>query len=108
MVQETLQNCIVEGMIVKLPPAQLDRKIANPPFSKNQDIDHIRKMYECLKVGGRIVTIASKHWQISTNKKEAAFSEWLDKLDAEIIDVEAGEFKESGTSIATCIIVIDK
>lgn len=82
--------------------------IANPPFSKNQDIDHIRKMYDCLMPNGRIVTIASKHWQLSTNKKEVLFRDWLDSLGADVQDVEAGEFKESGTNIATCIITINK
>lgn len=86
-----------------------DRIIANPPFNKNQDIDHIRKMYECLKEdGGRIVSMASNHWRNSSNKKEAAFKQWLDDLGANIINVEAGEFKDSGTSVATCIVVIDK
>jgi Dimethyladenosine transferase (rRNA methylation) len=87
---------------------EFDRIIANPPFSKNQDIDHIYKMYECLKPGGRIVTIASKHWQHSTNKKEIAFKAWLKKLGADIEEVPAGAFKESGTTIATCIIIINK
>lgn len=84
------------------------RIIANPPFSKNQDIDHIRKMYEVLKPGGRIVTIASKHWQHASGKKEKAFKQWLDDIGAVVDEVPAGEFKESGTSLATCIIVIDK
>ena len=85
-----------------------DRIIANPPFNKNQDIDHIRKMYECLKVKGRLVSIASKHWQTSTNKKETEFREWLKAVGAKISEVDAGRFKESGTNIATCIIVINK
>lgn len=85
-----------------------DRIIANPPFAKNQDIDHISKMYDRLKPGGRLVSIAGKHWQISSNKKEKAFREWLDEVNAQIEEVDAGEFKESGTTIATVIITIDK
>lgn len=87
-------------------PEKFDKIIANPPFSKNQDIDHIRKMYDLLKPGGRIVTIASKHWQQSNNKKETEFRNWL--LGTEIIEIEKGAFKESGTEIAACIIIIDK
>lgn len=87
---------------------QFDRVIANPPFSKNQDIDHIYKMYQVLKKGGRIVTIASKHWQHSTGKKETAFKAWLNEIGAVVDDIEAGVFKESGTNIATCMIIIDK
>ena len=85
-----------------------DKIIANPPFNKNQDIDHIFKMWECLKPGGRIVTIASKHWQHSNNKKEKQFREWLYMVGAEIISIDGGQFKESGTMVATCIVVINK
>lgn len=82
--------------------------IANPPFSKNQDIDHILQMWGCLAPGGRIVTIASKHWQISGNKKETKFKSFLYEVGADIQEVPAGEFKESGTNIATVILTIDK
>lgn len=87
---------------------EFDKIIANPPFSKNQDIDHIKEMYNSLANGGRLVSIASRHWQHSSNKKETAFREWLDQVRAEIVEVDAGEFKESGTAVATVIIVIDK
>jgi hypothetical protein len=86
--------------------AKYDRIIANPPFSKNQDIEHIYKMYDCLNDSGIIVSVASKHWQFSSNKKESDFKNWLGS--SEIIDIEAGEFKESGTMISACIIKIRK
>lgn len=86
-----------------------DRIIANPPFSKNQDIDHIRKMYDVCKPGGRIVTIASKHWLLSSNKKETEFKNWLyNELEADVNTIDAGTFSESGTKIETCLIIIDK
>jgi len=91
-------------------PAQpvFDRIIANPPFSKNQDIDHILQMYGALKPGGRLVSIASKHWQKAINKKETSFRDWLSEVSADIHEIPQGEFKESGTNIATVIVVIDK
>lgn len=85
-----------------------DRIIANPPFSKNQDIDHIRKMYECLKPGGRLVSLASQHWHKSTNRKETEFREWLSEVKAEQYEIGPGAFKESGTMINTTAIVINK
>jgi predicted RNA methylase len=86
-----------------------DRIIANPPFSKNQDIDHIRKMYDVCRPSGRIVTIASKHWLLSSNKKETEFKNWLyNELEADINTIDAGIFSESGTKIETCLIIIDK
>lgn len=87
---------------------QFDVVIANPPFTKNQDIDHIKKMYDVTRNGGRIISIASKHWQISNNKKEADFRDWLDNVGAEIQSIDAGAFKESGTMISSCIIIINK
>jgi len=109
---EKIKDCVVLGddflkrNVVHEP--LFDRIVANPPFSKNQDIEHIMYMYKSLNKGGRIVTIASKHWQFSKNKKETEFRNWLEEIGAVWEDVEAGEFKESGTNIATCIIIIDK
>lgn len=85
-----------------------DRIIANPPFSKNQDIAHVREMYNKLSDGGKLVSIVSKHWQISNNKTESEFRAWLDEVNATIIDIEKGAFKESGTNVGGLILVIDK
>jgi len=88
--------------------SKFDRIIANPPFSKNSDITHIYKMYECLHKGGRLVSIASVHYQHASGKKETAFKNWLKEVGATVKPVEAGAFKESGTVVPTVIIVIDK
>lgn len=85
-----------------------DRVIANPPFSKNQDIDHIRQMYDCLVPGGRLVSFSSMHWQLAADRKSKEFKDWLSTLDAQVIEIPAGKFKHSGTMIATLIIVINK
>lgn len=82
--------------------------IANPPFSKNQDIEHIYKMFDWLCAGGRLVSIASIHWQFACGKKETAFRQWLEKNNAEILPLEKGTFQESGTMIESCIVVIQK
>jgi predicted RNA methylase len=87
---------------------EFDRIVANPPFTKNQDIEHIKHMYGFLRDGGRLVSVASRSWMTGSQKKQVAFREWLDEIDAGIYELEAGEFKESGTNIATAIIVIDK
>lgn len=87
---------------------KFNKIIANPPFSKNRDIEHIYKMYNCLKKGGRLVTLASTHWEHVDNKKEREFREFLSDVDAEIIRIKEGEFKQSGTNIATNMIIINK
>jgi phospholipid N-methyltransferase len=84
--------------------------IANPPFAKNQDIDHIRQMYRFLKPGGRLVTIASQHWRNCTNKKETEFREWLKGIMGlgQPINIEAGAFRESGTMVGMVVITLTK
>ena len=91
------------------PTPSYDVIIANPPFTKNQDIDHLRHMYNQLKPGGQMVCMTSKHWEQSSNKKETEFREWLMDLDnCGVLDVKANAFKSSGTSIETNIVVIWK
>lgn len=87
---------------------RFDIIIANPPFSKNQDIDHILKMWELLNVNGKLVTIASKHWQFANDSKSKDFRNWIKNINAFTYDIDAGEFKESGTNISTCIITAIK
>lgn len=103
---EDFLNCKREGNLgIKF---LYDRIVANPPFSKNQDIDHVRNMYDSLKYQGKMVSITSKHWMISDNKKETEFREWLNTVGAEIHEIEAGAFKSSGTVIETVALVITK
>ena len=87
---------------------QYDRIIANPPFTKNQDIDHIRLMFNLLKPGGVMVTLSSPSWTFGSQKKQIEFRQWLTDIDAHIEDIPEDTFKESGTSIRTVLIKIKK
>lgn len=85
-----------------------DKIIANPPFSKNQDIEHVRAMYERLSDGGILAAITSAHWEFSSEKKCVNFREWLNSVDGKSFDISEGEFKDSGTNIKTKAILITK
>lgn len=89
-------------------PNTYNRIVANPPFTKNQDIDHVLKMYECLKISGRLVTVTSRHWEFSNNKKESEFRRFIMDTRALIEDVPRGTFSDSGTEVAAFIVHIDK
>jgi hypothetical protein len=82
--------------------------IANPPFTKNQDIDHLKEMYKCLSEGGKLVCITSESWVTGNQKKQVDFREWLVSVKANIIDNDKGTFKESGTMVGGKIIIINK
>lgn len=82
--------------------------IANPPFANNQDIEHVRLMYDRLAEGGTLAAITGPHWKLGQEKKCAEFHAWLDSVGGKTFEIGAGEFKESGTTIATVAVVIKK
>ena len=81
---------------------------ANPPFSGNQDIDHVMHMYNHLAPGGVLAAIMSPHWKIAGEKKCESFRQFLQSVGAKVLDIDSGEFKSSGTSIATTAVFIKK
>jgi hypothetical protein len=85
-----------------------DKIIANPPFTKGADMKHVTHMFHFLKEGGTLASVMSNSWRNSSHKVAQAFVQWLAYLQADVIDIPAGEFKESGTSIATCKIIFNK
>lgn len=82
--------------------------VMNPPFSRQQDIDHILAAYGILAPGGTLISILSPSPFFRNNKKSREFRGWLDEAVADIVDVVPGAFKESGTNIAAKIIKIVK
>lgn len=100
--------CILGDDFTKCDVAQYDKIIANPPFSKNQDIRHVRRMYEHLKEGGTVAAIMSCHWKIASEKECADFRKWLEDVGGKIYDIEGGAFQTSGTGIETTAVIITK
>jgi len=83
--------------------------IANPPFSKDQDCKHVLKMYEHLVVGGTLVAIMSKSWmRDNKNLVQARFAELVNRKGNTLTNIESGEFKDSGTNVATVLVKITK
>jgi len=105
---DRLENVSKNGDFLKFDCMTFDKIISNPPFSKNQDIDHIMQMYKLLRVKGILVSMASQHWENSQEKKCVEFRRFLGLTRAEVIDIDRGEFKESGTMIGSKIIIIKK
>lgn len=100
---------IVGEDFTKGVPRIYDRICANPPFAKNQDIKHVRAMYEALNPnGGQMSVITSNHWCESEEKICVEFREWLADVGAEIFDIPSGTFKQSGTTVTTTAIVIKR
>lgn len=88
--------------------SEYDLIVANPPFSKNQDIKHVMQMYQDLKPGGTVAAITSRHWQQASEKACKDFRAFLEEVSAQVYEIEEGAFKKSGTGVGTIAIVINK
>ena len=87
---------------------EINRIVMNPPFTRQQDIAHVLKAYGDLAPGGRLVAVVSESCFFRQDKTAVSFREFLDNTAAEVIDLDAGEFRSSGTMVKTRIIIINK
>ena len=89
------------------PDCVYDRVIMNPPFERQQDIDHVLHAWKFLKDGGRLVSIMSASVMFRENRKTTEFREFVE-LHGYIERLPDESFKTSGTMVSTCVIVLDK
>lgn len=95
---------VIEGDFLDYSPAKdalYQRIVMNPPFTKNQDIAHVRHALKWLKPGGILVAIMLK------NQTRKGFTQLVAEHDPEIEELERGVFKESGTDVPTLILKIE-
>lgn len=78
---------------------KFDRILMNPPFSRGQDVAHIKHALKFLADGGRLVALCAN----GPKQREA-----LEPLCDSWTDLEPGSFKESGTGVNVAMIVIEK
>jgi predicted RNA methylase len=84
-----------------------DAIVANPPFTRQQDIDHVTHMLKFLKdTGSQICAVMSNGVTFRENNKTKAFRHLLDtELDNyDIIDLPPNAFKASGTGVNTVLL----
>lgn len=99
---------VISGDFLEVEIAPMyDRVVMNPPFEKQADIDHVLKAWECVKPGGRLVSIMASNVVFRENRKTVEFRELLESHGT-LEHNPVGSFKESGTMVNTVIIVMDK
>jgi hypothetical protein len=84
-----------------------DAVVMNPPFSKRQDIAHVRHALSFLKDDGRLEAITSTQFQTSSIKDSKLFKDLTELVDSDVQLIESGAFSESGTSVATVMLSFD-
>lgn len=60
--------------------AKYDRILMNPPFERLQDVDHVKKAYDHLKEGGRVIAIMGESAFFNSTKKAVEFRDWLEEV----------------------------
>jgi hypothetical protein len=105
---------IVAADFLSIEPAETaGLVIMNPPFSVKGDPmaweTHMRRAWRWLVPGGRIACIAPGNvWSGSQNKRAKAARNWLREIGAKAYELDPKSFAESGTGVATCVIVAKK
>ena len=77
---------------------RFQRILMNPPFTKGQDVAHIKHAIRFLAQNSRLVAICSN---------SAKAQKELKPLAAAWVELPAGTFSESGTSVATVMLTIN-
>lgn len=99
---------IVASDFLALSGLVYDRIVANPPFSRQQDILHVSHMWELLAPDGRLVSIMSPAWTYRTDRRSTAFRDLVEKAGGEWEMLPDNTFAASGTSVNAGVLVLDK
>jgi phospholipid N-methyltransferase len=94
-------NVVGAEFVDRLDDNHYDRIVMNPPFSRQQDIDHVNYAYSLLKPGGRLVAIMSASVKFRDNRKAQEFKQLIKDIGAEIVNLPENSFKASGTCVNT-------
>lgn len=84
--------------------------IMNPPFSNQQDIDHVSHAIDILQSGGRFVSVMSESTFFRRNKKTIDFHSKLynECENVYVLELPEGAFKASGTMVKTRLVYGEK
>ncbi len=88
--------------------APYDRIVMNPPFERQQDLDHIRHAYTLLAPGGILVSVLSPSFEFRSDRKSTEFRAWMREVNATWENLPDGSFKASGTGVSTRLLVVER
>jgi hypothetical protein len=93
------------------PRCPVDRVVMNPPFCKvglGNHLDHVQHAFGMLRPGGELISVLPISIQYRNDKRHTAFREWYKGLAGDVRDLSPEAFKESGTLVRTCTLLIRK
>ncbi len=99
----------LDFMAMRPDPANLyDRVVANPPFDRERDIDHVMHALQFLKPAGCLTSIMSAGTEFRETRKSIAFRALMEKMGANWRDLPAGSFSSVGTNVNTIMLRVWK
>jgi len=106
-------DVLVQHDFLQVKPEEIfgglfDAVVQNPPFSRGQDMAHVRHAYEFLKPGGRLVSVMGSGYTFRSDRKARAFRDWMFDVEGTCDKLPDGTFKESGTMVSTVVVQITK
>lgn len=93
-----LQVPVIEANMV-------DRVVMNPPFSKRQEIAHVRHAFELLRPGGVLVSVMSAGIAFRQDKLTTDFREWVE-AHGSFEELPDNSFRAAGTSVRTIVATV--
>jgi hypothetical protein len=99
---------IVHGDFLQQPPKPVyDRIVMNPPFARQQDLQHVNHALEFLAPRrGRLVSVMGAGVTFRANRLAESFRDLVNARGGSIEELKAGSFKASGTMVNTIIATI--
>ena len=87
-----------------------DVVLMNPPFGRSNGygMEHVYRAFDLMADGGRLVAVLGEHPFFGSDKKSQAFRDWLEDTGATTVKLPPETFKNSGTTVSTRLLVIDK
>lgn len=101
-------GCTVEyGDFLAVPVAlRFDRVVMNPPFSGQQDIDHVLHAHRMLRPDGLLVAVMAAGIRFRQNRKAEGLRAVVQSVGGSIEDLPDGSFLSSGTGVRTVMVTM--
>jgi len=120
-----MQRDFMEVPALSITP---DKVLMNPPFSANQDVQHVCRALNMLRPGGKLAAIMSPHFTFANDAMSSGFRRLIGFPDgmrmgdqtgielsgdigianASVELLPAGTFKEAGTNVSAVLVLIEK
>jgi predicted RNA methylase len=94
-----------DNFLTWMPPSKpISRFVANPPFSNQQDAEHVSRMLELIRPGGIVVSVMSSMALERNTAKSKRLCQLLTGFDWQTTPLPPGTFSDSGTEVSTIIL----